>query len=131
MRRITQFYDMALAPVELGVGQFSMLAEIQRCGVRPPAMGDLARVMVMDRSTLGHNLRPLERDGLIELIPDESDGRSRRVRLTPAGAERFQQASRLWQAAQRRFETAFGKERAGELRETLHELAGLELATGP
>jgi hypothetical protein len=29
----------------------------------PPTMGELAETLVLDRSALGHNLRPLEHDG--------------------------------------------------------------------
>jgi DNA-binding transcriptional ArsR family regulator len=48
-------------------------------------MQELAEVMVMDRSTLGHNLRPLERDHLVELGTNASDRRSRLVFLTGRG----------------------------------------------
>jgi DNA-binding transcriptional ArsR family regulator len=45
-----------------------------RAGARPsrgaalPTVRELAEELVMDRSTLGQNLRPLERDGLITLL---------------------------------------------------------------
>ena len=36
----------------------------------------------MDQSTIGQNLRPLQRDGLVTLERDEADRRSRLVKLT-------------------------------------------------
>jgi DNA-binding MarR family transcriptional regulator len=84
-RHVTHLFDTALAPSELKLTQFSILAELAHRGANLPTMGELAQAMVMDRSTLGHNLRPLERDRLTELTASEGDRRSRRVRLTPAG----------------------------------------------
>jgi hypothetical protein len=71
-RRVTRFYDEALAPTGLGVNQFSILARLSRVG--PSTIQDLARLLVMDRSTLGHLLRPLEKRGLVKL--DVSEQRS-------------------------------------------------------
>ena len=77
-RRISQFYDTALAPVGIKSTQFSILSEVERGSVAGPVtMCELASAMVMDRSTLGHNLRPLERDDLIVLRQARHDGRKR------------------------------------------------------
>ena len=64
-RRITQFYDQHLAPVGLRTTQFSILSRLRRKG--PMAINALAADMVMDRTTLGRNILPLERDGLIRI----------------------------------------------------------------
>lgn len=61
-RHITQAYDEAIAPTEFIITQYSMLSTIHRAG--DATLGDLADILVMDRSTPGHNLRPLERDDL-------------------------------------------------------------------
>lgn len=66
-RRLSQLYDDALAPSGLRTTQYAILSELERRSKRPPTMRELADAMVMDRSALGHNLRPLERDGLIAL----------------------------------------------------------------
>src|SRR6202012_1544596 len=59
-RRISQFYDAALAPVGIKSTQYSILSEVEHGSVDGPlSMCELATAMVMDRSTLGHNLRPL------------------------------------------------------------------------
>src|SRR6185295_11571068 len=74
-RRVTRLYDDALAPTGLGVNQFSILARLSHVGAS--TIQDLARPLVMDRSTLGHLLRPLEKRGLVRLDVSDEDGRSR------------------------------------------------------
>lgn len=83
----------------------------------------LAVELVMDRTTLGRNILPLERDGLIAIKPARVDRRSKDVQLTKAGAARFRAASEGWRQAQVRFEAAFGGRRAKHLRALLHEVA--------
>ncbi len=124
-RRISQFYDAALAPVGIKSTQFSILAEVERGSVgRPLTMCELATAMVMDRSTLGHNLRPLERDDLLSLRLTAADRRKRHVALTRKGKATLQRARRLWRTAEGRFERIFGKRHAADLREVLLYIAG-------
>jgi len=123
-RRLTRLYDDALAPTGLGANQFSILARLRLVG--SSTIQDLARLLVMDRSTLGHLLRPLERRGFLKLDVSEEDRRSRLVALTEAGKAAVANARPRWAAAQRRFESAFGKEAAVELRIVLKEIATAE-----
>jgi DNA-binding MarR family transcriptional regulator len=126
-RRISQFYDLALAPVGIKSTQFSILAEVARGSLEGPVtMCELATSMVMDRSTLGHNLRPLERDALLELHLVKTDRRKRHVCLTRKGRETLQRAQRLWQTAESRIEEIFGKRDAAALRMTLLNIAANE-----
>jgi DNA-binding MarR family transcriptional regulator len=122
-RRMSQFYDSVLAPCGLKSTQFAMLTEIDRHAAAPPTIRELAEALVMDQSTIGQNLRPLEREGLIALVQDEADRRSRRVKLTKAGRARVQAALPLWNTAQARFESGFGKHAASELRTVLATIA--------
>jgi DNA-binding MarR family transcriptional regulator len=86
-------------------------------------MAELANALVMDRSALGHNLRPLEREGFIALIEGGEDRRRRHVRLTSQGEAKFREAIRLWQKAQDRFLEVFGTAEAARLRATLLGIA--------
>src|SRR5258708_6753529 len=117
MRRGSQIYDVALAPCGLRLTQRSILVTIARTGT--PTMGELAELLVLDRSALAHNLKPLEREGLIEVVAHAHDRRSRLVSLTPMGRKKLAQSLPLWEDAQRRFESAFGDEKAKNLRATL------------
>src|ERR1700748_1109468 len=104
-RHVTQFYDQFLAPIGLRTTQFSILAKLKRRG--PLTINALAEDMVMDRTTLGRNVLPLERDGLISIEPTASDRRAKELRLTKAGEKRLQAALKGWSQAQARFETVF------------------------
>ena len=124
-RRISQFYDTALAPVGIKSTQFSILSEVDRRSLEGPVtMCELATAMVMDRSTLGHNLKPLERDDLVTLRLSADDRRKRYVELTNRGRLILRKSRRLWQHAEGRFEEIFGKEPTAELREVLLNIAG-------
>ncbi len=125
-RRISQLYDAALAPCGLRSTQRSILRHINDAG--EVAMGDLADMLVLDRSALNHNLKPLERDGLIQVRVAPKDKRSRRVRLTPEGREKLAASQPLWQAAQRRFGTIMPANQTAALTAILAEISSPEFA---
>jgi len=127
-RNVTQFYDQHLAPTGLRTTQFSILVKLRRLG--PMTINALAADLVMDRTTLGRNILPLERDGLIFIKPGETDRRAKELHLTPAGAERVRAGIKLWAAAQARYEAAFGARRASELRSLLRNLVATDLESG-
>ena len=116
-RHVTQFYDRFLAPSGLRTTQFSILVRLRRQG--PMTINALAADMVMDRTTLGRNILPLERDGLIRIEPSASDRRSKELHVTKRGEKRLQAAFKGWAKAQARFESEFGGSRASELRALL------------
>jgi DNA-binding MarR family transcriptional regulator len=95
---VTQFYDQFLAAAGLRTTQFSILARLQRLG--PMTISALAADLVMDRTTLGRNLQPLERQRLVAVVKGRTDRRSREIRLTDTGAERLRTAVEGWVKAQ-------------------------------
>lgn len=103
IRRVTQFYDRALAPLDLRATQYSLLIEVERLG--PISLIPLADAMVMDRATLGHNVRPLRALGYLTLSVGQ-DRRSRVVAVTEAGCQVLAEAKSLWVCAQRAFASA-------------------------
>jgi DNA-binding MarR family transcriptional regulator len=125
-RRISLIYDTHLKSTGLKTTQFSLLAELSHDRPKPPTMNELSAYLVMDRSTLGHNLRPLLRLGLVLLKPDTDDGRTRRVILTTKGTTKLSEGRRLWQAAQKEYEKMIGKGGAVKLRNALHNLTRLD-----
>lgn len=122
-RRVTQLYDQALAPLDLRATQYSLLAEIERLG--PISLIPLAEAMVMDRATLGHNVRPLLAQGYVNLSVGH-DRRSREVSLTERGRKILHKARPLWQHAQAVFERDVGVEEAAQLRAQLDRVATRE-----
>lgn len=127
-RHVTQIYDTHLASTGLRTSQFSLLIKLQRLG--PLTINALAKEMVMDRTTLGRAIRPLERDGLIKVEAGE-DARTRRLALTTDGRTRLKAAVTKWKQAQKAFEYAYGVDDASALRVALQrvvEHAGKEHA---
>jgi len=131
-RRVSQLYDEALASCGLRVTQLAILNQIIRMGT--PAMGELARALVMDRGALAHNVKPLERDCLIETVANPADQRNRLIALTGAGRRKVVESERSWARAQKRFEASFGAKEAAALRRALAFIASdgfLEAFQGP
>lgn len=120
-RRLGQIYDEAFTACGLKATQYSLLSQIARSG--QPKMRDLAQALVMDLSALGHTLKPLVRDGLVELRVDEADRRSRRVLLTEAGQRKYVEAREVSERVSQVFEKAFGVQETLMLRQALDFIA--------
>jgi len=119
-RRISQLYDVALAPSGLKTTQRAILAQIGRS--QPTTVGVLAEALVMDAGGLAHTLKPLIRDGLVATEVDPQDRRNRLIRLTSAGQRKLRESDVLWEAAQKGFEKSFGSVRSGALRKAMRLL---------
>ncbi len=120
-RRISRFYDNALAPAGLRATQYSILALLQ--ALEEVSINELAGRLELDRTTTGKNLRPLALAGLIRIAPSIADGRSRTVTLTAKGRAVLRTAVPLWRRAQAAFEAKHGSKVARELRRTLSSVA--------
>lgn len=107
-RTVTQLYDEILQPSGLLATQFTLLVAIAIAG--SATITRLATELVMDRTTLTRNLKPLERQGLIEISPGQ-DLRTRVVKLTASGSEALFKALPLWEQAQTRVVEGLGQKR--------------------
>ena len=126
-RRLSQIYDAALAPHGLRSTQRAILAHVARAN--SPTMGELATALVLDRTALNHNLKPLVRDGYLKIAVDENDARGRRIELTDRGQQILNASRDDWLAAQRRFEQQFGETQAAALRSALETIAAMQLSS--
>ena len=111
-RAVTQAYDAALQPSDLKATQFTLLATL--AGEGDLSVTRLAGAMVMDRTTLTRNLKPLIGKGLIETASGE-DQRVRMVRLTDQGRAAFDAALPLWRQAQTRLVESLGGDKWRDL----------------
>lgn len=93
-RALARQFDVALRPLGLTNGQFSLLMALNR--PEPPPLGAVAGLLAMDRTTLTAALKPLERRGLVALSVDPADRRSRRPSLTPQGQALLAEALPIW-----------------------------------
>jgi DNA-binding MarR family transcriptional regulator len=110
---MTALYDAALGPAGIGLAQYSLMRRIQ--SARAVSLTELAHLAELDRSTVGRNVRVLERLGLVSETAAE-DQRETTVTLTEVGVETLRRARPLWDDAQRRVEAALGEAGAETLR---------------
>jgi len=107
MRAVSQHYDRIMAPSGLRGTQFTILTVVSR--IDSETISDLAEFLVMERTTLTRNLKPLEKEGYLKIIPDVQDRRSRRVKITNAGRNIQKTAMPYWQKAQEEMVGFMGK----------------------
>ncbi|MCY1664277.1 MarR family winged helix-turn-helix transcriptional regulator [Rhizobium sp. SL86] len=93
-RALARKFDQALKPLGLTNGQFSLLMSLNR--PQPAPMGSVAALLDMDRTTLTAALKPLQRRGLLEVVPDPKDARSRLLTLTQEGRMLLTRALPIW-----------------------------------
>lgn len=121
-RIITALYDDALSPAGLTAAQFSLIRVISR--IKQPTISAIAEATGLDRSTLGRNLRVLERGGLVSLGPGR-DERTRVVEISEEGWRRMAMATPLWEDVQGRIAAQIDpgtREKALELLGALEQL---------
>ena len=104
-RAVTQFYDNALKPTELRATQFTLLVALSRRG--KIGITQLADNLVMERTTLTRNLKPLQKQGLIN-VAEGSDRRTRAIIITEVGQKKLQEAIPYWEQAQKFIATGLG-----------------------
>ena len=123
-RAITQLYENALRPTGLRATQFTLLVATRVIGTA--TINGLAQGLVMDRTTLTRNLKPLEKQGFIRIMPGKEDRREREVTLTLAGQEILSEALPLWKTVQQSVIEALGQCRVTRLMKDLS--ATIEMA---
>ncbi|MBB4142827.1 MarR family winged helix-turn-helix transcriptional regulator [Rhizobium rhizoryzae] len=114
-RALARRFDNALRPVGLTNGQFSMLMSLNR--PQPATMSSVASVLDMDRTTLTAALKPLQRRGLIDVLTDPKDARSRLLKLTEEGLLLLQRALPIWTATHAQVDEDLGEGGSEALRQ--------------
>jgi DNA-binding MarR family transcriptional regulator len=120
-RHVTKLYERHLAAVQLTSAQFSILGALGEGGAM--TMVDLARVLVMDRTTLLRAMKPLQREDLLKSASSPEDPRQLVFSLSAAGLRKLKEALPLWKKAQEDFEAEVGEREAARLRRSLLALA--------
>jgi DNA-binding MarR family transcriptional regulator len=131
-RAVTRMYDTAMQESGVRSTQFALLVAIAK--IQPVAMGTLAEVLTIDRTTLTRSLRLLQKERLIT-ISKRSAMRQRFLELTPAGERALQRSLPLWREAHAKFVAALGKDYWLSMRSELERLArlvpGIEMSDQP
>jgi DNA-binding MarR family transcriptional regulator len=107
-RAVTQYFDHALEPAGIRATQFTLLASM--ASVKARTLTEMANTLVMDRTTLTRNLKPLQKLGLIETV-EPRDRRSKAFALTEQGRDTLAKGVPLWQEAQQKIVDNLGPDR--------------------
>ena len=118
-RKLTAIYDEAMAPIGINIAQFGLLRRIARR--TSLSLTDLAHMSELDRSTVGRNVKVLERMGLVATATGE-DQREATLSLTSQGKAAVKDGSPLWDDAQTRIEARLGAERSAQLQALLQAI---------
>ena len=118
-RKLTAFYDAALAPIGITLAQLRLLRVIERIGA--VSLTELADQTELDRSTIGRNVRVLQRGRLVQQVPS-TDRREAAIDLTDVGRDVLCRSAPLWSDAQCAVEAKLGTETAVHLRTLLETL---------
>lgn len=128
-RVLARRFDAALKPVGITNGQFSLLMSLNRPimpGVPRATMGNVAELLGMDRTTLTASARVLVRRGLMKVIAEPDDRRSRILVLTDEGRMVLAAAVPIWKRAHEALEREGGREAMESLRQQLNAIAKSE-----
>jgi DNA-binding MarR family transcriptional regulator len=120
-RALARRFDEALRPLGLTNGQFSLLMSLNR--PEPAGMGSVASLLAMDRTTLTAALKPLERRGLVKIIADPEDRRSRRLILSPKGKRLLAAGVPIWESTHREVEALLPHDDPAHFRKSLQALS--------
>ena len=119
-RALARRFDEVLRPFGLTNGQFSLLMSLNR--PEPPSMGPVASLLAMDRTTLTAALKPLERRGLVKVLRDQSDRRTRILKLTDNGRNLLARALPVWKSTHDEVEQLIPDRDPDEFRRSLRAL---------
>lgn len=125
-RIVTRMYDTAMQESGVRSTQFAILVGIAK--LQPVAMGTLAKVLMLDSSTLTRSLRLLQKERMIE-TSKRAAMRQRFLKLTLSGQKALQRSLPLWRAAHARFVAAVGADYWLELRNELETIAKSPIMT--
>lgn len=123
-RVLARLYDEALRDLGLEMSQLPVLAAAAIQGDRGFTLTELARALVMDRTSVTRAVRPLEQAGLLRVARSPDDARSKVVVLTRAGERALREAYPRWQQTTRRIRRVFGPGRVDSLSKELAALVG-------
>ena len=110
---------MREAGYDVTVAQSRLAQRIADDGSRLTELADRAQVTKQTASLL---VAALEREGLVERVPDPSDGRARLIRMSARGREAAAQAMQVVIGVEQQWTEHLGPELAGQLREGLLKL---------
>ena len=124
-RAVTQLFDAALKPAKMRSTQFALLVMIAK--LAPIAIGRLATILVIDRTTLTRSLHLMQKRDLV-VVSHRSNMRQRFVTLSAKGIGELAQSLPFWRKAQGHLVDHVGEPHWKSMRERLEKLASIALS---
>tara|TARA_B100002052_G_scaffold294865_1_gene320358 strand:- start:1780 stop:2190 length:411 start_codon:yes stop_codon:yes gene_type:complete len=116
--KISKIYDNALNTVDLKITQYAILKYI--IILKKTSLKNLSTAMDYNRSTLGRNIRVLERKKLIRFNKGE-DKREVEITITDDGQKIFKIARQSWENINNQISENLGKNKRKMLEEILND----------
>jgi DNA-binding MarR family transcriptional regulator len=129
-RLVTRRFEQSLRSHGLSISQLEVLSALLLVG-RSAKPAELARLLVVERSTMSRNLAGMERRGLIRTTYTSATGRSQRFDIAPEGIAALATADSAWEDAQSSVGSSLGPHASTMLDRWLSDLTGESSAVSP
>jgi DNA-binding MarR family transcriptional regulator len=117
-RTLTRVYDQEMIATGMTIGQFAVLRSLRHSTI---SLGQLARELGTDRTTLTRNLKPLIARGWISRKRG-ADGRTGMLSLTEPGLAQLRLARPVWKRVQQDIEQHFGATRVFAMHQAMESM---------
>lgn len=119
-RGFTRIADDGLREFGFAVGQLPVLVSLKER--KTLSQAELARIAQVEQPSMAQLLARMERDGLVERVPDPDDKRSRLISLTPLATRRLPKAKAVMDAHAQQVLDGFSAEDIAQLMALLTRL---------
>ncbi|MBB1601034.1 MarR family winged helix-turn-helix transcriptional regulator [Variovorax sp. UMC13] len=119
-RGFTRLADDGLREFGFAVGQLPVLVSLKQ--QKALSQAELARIAQVEQPSMAQLLARMERDGLVERVPDPDDKRSRLISLTPLATRRLPKAKAVMDAHAQQVLEGFSAEDLAQLTALLTRL---------
>ena len=121
---LTLIYDKALSSAGIRVTQYALLKYIYL--LNSPCLNQLATALNQNRSTVGRNIKILERMKLVSLKIGK-DKRQIEIILTEHGLNTLHKARKAREVMQKKISSKLGKEKQKQLIELMNDIKAISL----
>lgn len=128
-RVLARVFNDEFRAIGLQSSQHGVLTFVALAGQDGATIGALADALLLDRTTLTRNLRPLQTAGYLNITRSRTDARAQIVSLTKKGEKTVEALFPLWQRAYNRIRDALGPQALTELSDQLDQATAAVVAT--
>ena len=121
---LTFIYDKALSSAGIRVTQYALLKYIYL--LSSPNLKQVATALNQNRSTVGRNVKILERMKLVHLKAGK-DKRQIEIIITEHGLNTLHKARKAWEVMQKKISSKLGKEKQRQLIELMNDIKDISL----